>query len=87
VDGFGETLEWLIEKKGLKGPEDLAGLLDEIGHPVSERDKGLLEGSQWVDQHLPRQVARGLKLDVEEMGELARTVAYGQAGATRNLFW
>jgi hypothetical protein len=79
VNEFGETLRRLMEKRGLRGPEDLARRLEEAGHPVPARDvRECMEGARWVDEHLPWRVARVLGLDLEEMGALARTVAYCQ---------
>jgi len=79
VNGFGETLQRLIERRGLRGPEDLAGRLEEAGHPTPARQiRECMEGRAWVDEHLPWRVARVLELGAEEMGALARAVAYGQ---------
>lgn len=87
MNEFGETLQRLIEKRGLKGPEDLARLFGEVGHPMPAREiQECMEGARWVDEHLPWRVARALELGLEEMGMLARAVAYGQVrpeGAAR----
>jgi hypothetical protein len=70
-----------MEKRGLRGPEDLARLLGEAGHPTpAQQIRECMEGREWVDEHLPWLVARVLELEVEEMGGLARAVAYGQTG-------
>jgi hypothetical protein len=84
VNEFGETLQRLIENRGLVGYEDLARLLQEAGCSAPAREiAACMEGARWVDEHLPGCLARVLELEAEEMGELARVVAYGQAGTTK----
>jgi len=79
VNGFGEALQRLMERRGLRGPEDLAGRLEEAGYPTPARQlRECMEGARWVDERLPGWVAQVLELDVEETGELAKAVAYGQ---------
>jgi len=84
VNEFGETLQWLIEGRGLEGSEDLARLLQEAGCSVPAREIiACMEGARRVDEYLPGRVARVLELEAEEMGELARAVAYGQDDTTK----
>jgi hypothetical protein len=79
VNEFGETLQRLIENRGLQAPADLARLLEEAGHPMPEQEiRACMEGAKWVSEHLPSRAAEVLGLDAEEMGILAYAVAYGQ---------
>jgi hypothetical protein len=88
VNEFGEALQRLIEKKGLRGPEDLERLLEEAGHPMPAREiRERMEGTKWMDEHLPRLVVQVLRLSVEEMGVLARAVAYGQIRPGQSCPW
>jgi hypothetical protein len=77
--GFEEVLRFLMESRGLGGPEDLSRLLKEAGREVStERITAYMEGREWVDGRFPRWVAEVLGLSAWEMGILAHAVAYGQ---------
>lgn len=79
MNRFGEVLQDLMDSRGLRGPADLSELVGEAGHHVSPEDiTALMEGDEWVDGHFPIWVAEVLGLDTEEMGALARAVAYGQ---------
>lgn len=82
--GFDETrfdrvLQFLMESRGLRGPEDLSRLLREAGREVTaEKITAYMEGREWVDGCFPRWVAEVLDLSAWEMGILAYAVAYGQ---------
>jgi len=84
VTGFDETrfeevLRFLMESRGLRGPEDLSQLLRTAGREVPvEKVTAYIEGREWVDNYFPRQVAEALDLNAWEMGLLAHAVAYGQ---------
>jgi hypothetical protein len=84
VIGFDETrfdgvLRFLMESRGLRGPEDLSRLLREAEREVpAERITAFMEGKEWVDGNFPRWVAEVLDLTAQEMGILAYAVAYGQ---------
>ena len=79
MNKFGEVLQYLIESRGLRGAKDLSVLLEERGHEVpEEKIEGFMEGKEWVDAYFSGWVAEALYLNAEEMGILARTVAYGQ---------
>jgi len=86
VNGCGETLQRLMKRRGLSGPEDLARLLEGAGHPVPAREIAeCMGGGGWVDGYLPGKLAEALGLDPEEMGELASAVAYGQVRTEESL--
>jgi hypothetical protein len=76
---FDRVLQFLMESRGLRGPEDLSRLLRNAGREVpSEKIAAFTEGREWVDGHFPRWVAEVLDLNAWEMGILAYAVAYGQ---------
>jgi len=76
---FEEVLRFLMESRGLRGPEELSRLLKEAGHEVTaEKITAYMEGRKWVDGHFPGWVAKALDLSAWEMGVLAYAVAYGQ---------
>ena len=78
MNKFGEVLQELMESRDL-GAEDLSVLLKETGHEVSEEKiEAFMEGDEWVDGYFSGRVAEVLNLNAEEMGVLARAVAYGQ---------
>ncbi len=80
MNGFGETLRALMDKRGLRGPADLSGLLKGARYHVTEEEiRAFMTGEKWVDGYFPGRVAEVLDLDAEEMGALALAVAYGQA--------
>jgi hypothetical protein len=76
---FDEVLRFLMESRGLRGPEELSGLLKEVGREVTaEKITAYMEGREWVNGYFPRWVAEVLDLSAWEMGILAHAVAYGQ---------
>lgn len=76
---FDDVLRFLMESRGLRGPEDLSRLLKENGREVTtEKITAYMEGREWVDGYFPHWIAEVLDLDVWEMGLLAHAVAYGQ---------
>ena len=81
MNRFGEVLQDLMERRGLRSPEDLSKRLDEVGHDVpAGRVRAFMDGDEWVNGWFPGCVVEALDLDAEEMGALALAVAYGQAG-------
>lgn len=81
LNDFGETLQTLMESRGLRGPKDLARLLRAAGHPVPEQKiVAYMTGVEWVDGYFSGWVAEASELDAEEMGALAHAVTYGQSG-------
>ena len=75
----GEAFRGLLERRGVRDPEELSRLLGDIDYPMdADEIRSQLSGEEELDPGLPTALEYVLGADLWEETELARACVHGQ---------